>query len=318
DDVREDQRLHDPIHHGRSPEPSPPDPHDGNGRLIPDHPDVVPRGDVEDITGDDTELRPIVQPEPQFAPERDSYMAKLTAFAPDERLDLFTPVPAWLTHDSADDELAEPHRLGTSVGKYLDFIGSVQRLDRLAHRAVWICHGSPFDRDRRMPVPERGASDELALLTGHPRSGTDLAAHPIRQTGLADVGAGTRKQGFVGQSGSEVAGLGVGHYPPGILASHQGFRDQLIETEPFRSSHFPDTEDRRADGHPCDCGCHIVGRHRLNQDWSQSDDVAISASVSDATNELEELGGMDDRIRNRRLLDQLLLDELGSEIPTLG
>src|SRR5690606_14205766 len=129
DDVREDQRLHDPIHHGRSPEPSPPDPHDGNGRLIPDHPDVVPRGDVEDITGDDTELRPIVQPEPQFAPERDSDMAKLTALAPDERLELFTPVPAWLTHDSADDELAEPHRFGTSVGKYLDFIGSVQRLD---------------------------------------------------------------------------------------------------------------------------------------------------------------------------------------------
>jgi len=65
-------------------------------------------------------------------------------------------------------------------------------------------------------------------------------------------------------------------------------------------------------------GRDILGRHRLNQYRCKSHRVAVSRGIGDALQELEELRRVDDRVRDRRLLDQFFLGELRSHVATFG
>jgi hypothetical protein len=57
----------------------------------------------------------------------------------------------------------------------------------------------------------------------------------------------------------------------------------------------------------------IVRRHRLNQSRRKVNRALDHAEVRHGLDELEELGGMHDRVRLARLEDQLLLDDLRAE-----
>ena len=69
--------------------------------------------------------------------------------------------------------------------------------------------------------------------------------------------------------------------------------------------------DRGAGGDAGDGGGHVLGRHGLDEGVGQADGVAVGGLVGDAADELEELGGVHDRVRLARVLDQPFLDLLG-------
>src|SRR5690606_29084684 len=91
-------------------ESSPPCPHDRHSGFVAHHPNVVSRGNVEDVARHDAELAAIVQPEPQFAAEGNTQMMELTTLSPGDWSDLFIPVPARLAHDPTHDEFAEDRK----------------------------------------------------------------------------------------------------------------------------------------------------------------------------------------------------------------
>ena len=48
------------------------------------------------------------------------------------------------------------------------------------------------------------------------------------------------------------------------------------------------------------------------------DPISLGREVCDALNKLEELCRLDNRVRDRRFLDELFLSNLGTEVGTLG
>ena len=81
---------------------------------------------------------------------------------------------------------------------------------------------------------------------------------------------------------------------------------------------FNNTVHRWSYGDPANRSRHIFGCDRLNEHGRKPYSVAIGRIVSDAPYELEELGGMDDRVGSRCPSDQLLLSDLRPEVAALG
>ena len=94
--------------------------------------------------------------------------------------------------------------------------------------------------------------------------------------------------------------------------------DELVETELFWTRDFGDAGDRRSQCDSADRARDVVGRHGLDQDGCEPHRVCVGCSIGDALDELEELRRVDDRVRDRRFLDQLLLGNLGAEVAALG
>ncbi|MNT22837.1 hypothetical protein D3C72_1582340 [compost metagenome] len=73
-----------------------------------------------------------------------------------------------------------------------------------------------------------------------------------------------------------------------------------------------------AEGVVRDGGGDVIRCDRLHEGRREVHGVAVGARLSDAAEELEELGRMDDGVRNLRFADQLLLRDLAAEVATLG
>src|SRR2546428_703582 len=83
------------------------------------------------------------------------------------------------------------------------------------------------------------------------------------------------------------------------------------------SADFDDAVDRSTDGGAPYGRGDIIRRHGLEQHGCQADGIAVGRGVRDALDELEELRRVNDRVRNRRSLDQRFLSDLRSEVPAL-
>jgi hypothetical protein len=89
--------------------------------------------------------------------------------------------------------------------------------------------------------------------------------------------------------------------------------DDAIEIERFGPTDFNGAVHGSPRRNPRNRTCDIVGGYRLDEHWWQTNGITVSGSVGDALQELEELSRLDDRVRNRRLLDQLFLRQFCAE-----
>src|SRR4051794_32889362 len=90
--------------------------------------------------------------------------------------------------------------------------------------------------------------------------------------------------------------------------------DEPIEIERFGPPDFKRAIQRSTRHDPRDRSCNIVSGNRLDEHWWQTNGSPVSRSVRDAVQELEELSRLDNRVRNRRLLNQLFLREFRAEV----
>ncbi len=88
--------------------------------------------------------------------------------------------------------------------------------------------------------------------------------------------------------------------------------------ELLRPRDFDDAVHRRSDGDPGNRTRDILGRHGLDQNGCGPGRVPDGCVVRHSLDELEELRRMDDRVGDRRVTDQLLLDDLGAEVAAFG
>ena len=63
---------------------------------------------------------------------------------------------------------------------------------------------------------------------------------------------------------------------------------------------------------------HVVGGHELHLPGGEPDGVALGAGLDDLGQELEELRGAQDRVRDVPRLDLGLLGDLGAQVPAVG
>ena len=88
----------------------------------------------------------------------------------------------------------------------------------------------------------------------------------------------------------------------------------LVKPELLRPTDLDDAVHRPANRDPAHACRDIVGCHWLEQDGWNADYPVVGGRVGDARDELEELGCVDDRERDRRRPDQLFLGELRPEV----
>src|SRR5512132_384347 len=141
---------------------------------------------------------------------------------------------------------------------------------------------------------------------------------PILEASLSEDGVVAGEKGLLAQLCAEVACVRIGDHVTWIVACAEVSSDELVETEPLWPRHLEDAVHRGSHRDPADRTRDILSRHGLDQNRRQTHRVAIGCSVSDALDELEELRGVDDRVRDRRLLDQPLLGDLRTEVAALG
>ena len=102
-----------------------------------------------------------------------------------------------------------------------------------------------------------------------------------------------------------------------IVVGAQGSSDEGVEMERFGPGDFNGAIEWRPHRDARDRTGDIVRGDRLDERRRDANNIAVSGSVSNARDELEELCGLDDRVRDRRFLDQFLLREFGAEVGVL-
>ncbi len=136
----------------------------------------------------------------------------------------------------------------------------------------------------------------------------------VVETDLADHRPVLGHQGPFAHGDAVIRRRRVDNDRPRVVHRRQGTPDRLVEPERLRPTDFHETVHRRPDRDPGDSLGDVGGRHRLEGDRWQPDGAPVRGHVGDALDELEELGGVDDRIRDPGRPDQGLFDELRQEI----
>ena len=152
-----------------------------------------------------------------------------------------------------------------------------------------------------------------ALRVGLRRLG-DGAAEPLFEPDRTESRGLSGHECALAEFGAEVERVWVGDDFARIVAGAQASSDERVEMERFGPADFNGAIERRAHGDARDRTGDILGGDRLDERRRDANDIAVSGSVSNGRDELEELCGLNDRVRDRRLLDQLLLRELGAEV----
>ena len=167
-------------------------------------------------------------------------------------------------------------------------------------------------------VLDRGPGSEQQLIHRDEIVGSTCPAEPVAEGGLAQLGTVTRNERALGQDGAEVAGAGVGDNLARIVAGPEAAADEVVEAERLRSADLDHAVQRGTDGDAGHRRGDVLGSHGLNEHRRQTDDLAVGGVVGDAADELEELRGVDDRIRDGGPFDQLLLSGLRPHVAALG
>src|SRR2546428_7362492 len=147
-------------------------------------------------------------------------------------------------------------------------------------------------------------------------SGCGLA-QPVVETGLTEHRVVFGDERAFSQHRAEVEGLGIGHYLARVVPRAEEVSDLSIKAELLGAADFDDAVDRSNDGGPRYGRGDIVRRYGLEQHWWHADGIAGGRAVHDALDELEELRRVNDRVWDRRSLDQRFLSEFRSEVPAL-
>jgi hypothetical protein len=103
--------------------------------------------------------------------------------------------------------------------------------------------------------------------------------------------------------------LWIGDYRPCVPACVQELPHEVVLTDRFGTRQFDRAVQRLRERHIGHDGGDVIRRNGLHQNrWKPN------GLLSDATHELEELRGADNRIRNRGSLDQIFLGHLCAEV----
>ena len=119
------------------------------------------------------------------------------------------------------------------------------------------------------------------------------------------------------QLGPEVTRMRIRNNFTRIVLRAQDTLDKSVEIERLGPTHFNGAIQRSARRNLRDHTRNIVGSDRLDEHRWHANGAAVAGGVRDGFQELEELRGLDNRVRDRRLLDQLLLRKLRAEIAAL-
>ena len=146
----------------------------------------------------------------------------------------------------------------------------------------------------------------------------DRLIQPLMQADLAESRVVGRNQRTLAEFGPEVSRVWVGDNVARVVARAEALTDQLIETELLGTGHFDGPIHRRAHGDLTDRLGDIISRHGLNERRWQPNARSVGGFIGDASDELEELGRVNNRVRDPGTLDQGLLRVLGPEVRTVG
>src|SRR5215204_845801 len=144
-------------------------------------------------------------------------------------------------------------------------------------------------------------------------------AEPVVEAGLGESGVVAGQECAFVQFCAGVARVRSGDHFAWISAFPEESSDEFGEKELLWPRHFNDAVDRRSYGDLANRTRDILSRHGLDQNGCDSHRVAVRRIVGDSLElELEELRSADDRVLDRRSLDQVLLDDLGTKVATFG
>ena len=109
----------------------------------------------------------------------------------------------------------------------------------------------------------------------------------------------------------------IGDNLAGVVVRGEALTDQFVETELLRTGHFDDAVDWGTHGDRADRLRDVLSRHRLKEHRWHPDRRSDGGVIRNAFDELEELRGVNDRIRDSATLDQRLLSVLRAEVRTV-
>src|SRR5687768_9611812 len=144
-------------------------------------------------------------------------------------------------------------------------------------------------------------------------------AEPVVEAGLGESGVVAGQECALVQFCAGVARVRIGDHFAWIAALPEVSSDEFVETELLWPRHFNYAVDRRSYGDLANRTRDILSRHGLDQNGCESYRVAFRRFVGDSLElELEELRSVDDRVLDRRSLDQVLLSDLGTKVAAFG
>ena len=122
----------------------------------------------------------------------------------------------------------------------------------------------------------------------------DRAAEPLFEPDRTEPRVIAGHERALAQFGAEVKRVRVGDDFAWIVAGAEGSSDEGVEMERFGPGDFNRAIERRAHRDARDCTGDIVHGDRLDERRRDANDIAVSGSVSNGRDELEELCGLND------------------------
>ena len=151
-------------------------------------------------------------------------------------------------------------------------------------------------------VADRHSSLTTAILLGGRLLSLrrrDVTEPPV-ELGRSKVRFGAGNERLIAQFDTEMERLRIHNDLPGVLVIVKNAADDLIDVERVGAGNLDCAVYRLRESRLGDRGRDIFCRHRLEQRVRQPHCVTVDCRLRDATEELEELGGADDRVWNWR------------------
>jgi len=117
---------------------------------------------------------------------------------------------------------------------------------------------------------------------------------------------------------TRVSGVRVSDDLARIIERCQSPPYKFIDAKRFGAPNFDSAVDGLSDSDPAHSSCDIIGGHRLEKCIRQTHLRAVEGNVGKLLQEFEKLCRLDDRLGDRSTFDQLLLNDLGSEVAAFG
>src|SRR5262245_8048351 len=124
-------------------------------------------------------------------------------------------------------------------------------------------------------------------------------------------------QSLVAQFRAEVAGMNVRSDLACIFPGNQDPLHELVEPKLLRAGNLDRVVQRCPQHDVRQCFHNIIRKDRLDECRRDTNRLPVAAGVGYSAHEFEELRGPEDRVRNPRRLDQVLLGHLCAEVAAL-
>ncbi len=142
----------------------------------------------------------------------------------------------------------------------------------------------------------------------------DGAVEPVFETRGAEARVIAGGEALIVYRCAEVACVDVCGHLPCVSVCAQESSDEFVHMYRFRARQFDGAIQRLRD---CDFGqrgSNVIGHDGLHQRRWQPNRLPVGGRLGDGAHELEELCCADDRVGNRRCLDQIFLGHLCAEV----